>query len=239
MVSAVHRTLHNPVSSGPPVAGYLAWYDATTLSLSSGASVTSWPDLSANGYNLATFGTDASPTYQPSGTNSINGHPAVFWADTTTLRRLHNSSHSLNQPFTIAMVAKTLSVTTDQFTVGDNDPSNFTYTYLGVSSSSTCWQIQASQVVTDSSIDTSAHAVFGVFNTSSSAISHDGGGQSTGTLAAQFYGTVGWSVGGAPTSSSNLPFEGAVGELIIYPSALTGTQIASLHTYFKNKWGTP
>lgn len=63
-----------------------AHYDASTLGLSNGATVTTWPDTSINGNDLAQTGGAALPTYA---TNSLNGLGGVVFgaaqriADTT------------------------------------------------------------------------------------------------------------------------------------------------------------
>jgi hypothetical protein len=56
----------------PPVSGYIAWWDASQITgHANGASVTSWPDSSGNGYTLTTT---TPPIYT---TNVQNGLPAV------------------------------------------------------------------------------------------------------------------------------------------------------------------
>ena len=47
----------------PPVAGYARWFDASTLGVSDGASISTWPDLSGNGANATVPSGNANPTY--------------------------------------------------------------------------------------------------------------------------------------------------------------------------------
>ncbi len=49
--------------AAPPVTGYARWFDASTLGVSDGASVTNWPDLSGNGANATVPSGNASPVY--------------------------------------------------------------------------------------------------------------------------------------------------------------------------------
>ena len=49
--------------AAPPVAGYARWFDASTLGVSDGASISNWPDLSGNGANATAPSGNANPTY--------------------------------------------------------------------------------------------------------------------------------------------------------------------------------
>jgi hypothetical protein len=77
----------------------VAWFKASSIGLTNGATVASWPDLTGNGYD-ATQGTSSQqPTFA---TNAMNGRPAV---------RFNNGNHSslgFNRPaqddFTIVCV---------------------------------------------------------------------------------------------------------------------------------------
>lgn len=58
--------------AGPALSGLVGWYQASSLSLSNGAAVGSWNDLSGNGNTLTAYGSGI--TYV---TNALNGQSAV------------------------------------------------------------------------------------------------------------------------------------------------------------------
>lgn len=60
----------------PVLTGLYAHYEADTLGLANGATVTTWPDLSGNGNDLAQTGGVPLPTYA---TNSLNGMGGVVF----------------------------------------------------------------------------------------------------------------------------------------------------------------
>ncbi len=55
-----------------PLDGLVGWYQASSLGLSNGNSVSAWSDLSGNGNNLSAYGSGI--TYE---TNVLNGQPVV------------------------------------------------------------------------------------------------------------------------------------------------------------------
>jgi len=61
-------TIISPAS----IPDLVGWYEARELSLSEGANVTSWADLSPNGNTLSLYGVGAAPTY-----NVVSGRPVV------------------------------------------------------------------------------------------------------------------------------------------------------------------
>lgn len=77
----------------------IAQYDARDLSLSEGESVSTWPDNSANGYDLSGTG----PVYRDS---DINGNPAVEFDGTDDILTISFPSN-VPQPLTIISVTKT------------------------------------------------------------------------------------------------------------------------------------
>lgn len=75
------------------VSGLNAWYNPGSLSLANGANVSSWPDSSGNGRNLAMpagySATANSPKYLSSG---VNGLPMVRYADPSNIQALFNAN---------------------------------------------------------------------------------------------------------------------------------------------------
>jgi len=66
-------------ASGPPVAGYTRWFDASTLGLADSAPVTQWTDNSGNGDNATVPSGNATPTYVANaGTGTSLG--AIYFA---------------------------------------------------------------------------------------------------------------------------------------------------------------
>ncbi len=96
-VSSADDTASQTVEVGltaPDAANIYAQYDATTLALSHGDTVSTWPTKQGNGPDLSANG---SPTYRASG---INGYPAVDYSGD-----YHQSGgQTANQPNTFYMV---------------------------------------------------------------------------------------------------------------------------------------
>lgn len=76
-----------PTPSGPPVPGYVGWWDASRLTgLADGASLATWPDLSGNGNDLVQADTALQAAYfKTTSDKLVNGLPAVWFNDPRTV----------------------------------------------------------------------------------------------------------------------------------------------------------
>lgn len=74
-----------PSGSGPPptppLAGYVAWYDASQITgVADAAALASWPDLSGNGHTAVQATVPQQPTYyKTTPAFLVNGKPAVWF----------------------------------------------------------------------------------------------------------------------------------------------------------------
>lgn len=225
----------------PPVSGYLAWYDASQITgQSDGSSLSAWSDLSSNGYNMSqSTGADQPTYYSSTAGKLINGLPAV-WFNGTSDRMTNSTSVSLANCSIFAVVQLT------------SDTNNATI--LG-SSASGGLQLRTNtgarlnllaEGTTDIGADSSGEITPGSNN--AGAATYD---STTGAYA--FYvnsGTATTTGTNATTISSHAMvlgfngsntsefWDGAIAEVIVYNSVLTGAQITSTFTYLNNKWGT-
>jgi hypothetical protein len=212
--------------AGPPVAGYVAWYDASQITgQADNTTLSSWPDLSGNGNNLST--TTPATYYSSTAGKPVNGKPAVWF---------NTSSYSLGafsraQPYTLAYVVKADTTSGTRILLNSN-AGNTTFSNTGT------WRFYGG-VSLDSgvSLDTATHAVFAVANGASSTIQVD----ATAVTGNAGGGGIGGATNyvGSNNSVGGNPWSGAICEIFIYPSALSAGNITSLRNYFRSKWGTP
>lgn len=213
--------------TGPPVAGYQAWYDASQIVAADGASVTTWPDLSGNGYNLTKIaGTTNAVLRKTGGLILAGGLPVIQFAgsgfaagavfgDPCTTFAVAQSSPSPGAGVTV-LWAYSFAQTTQ---------------LISYSSQWVYYETTFSYPV-DGSVDGNPHIFTGVDNGASSAIRVDGSA-STGTLGTGDSNSA-LSVGSGSAGTSN--WAGSIAEVIIYPSALSGGNITSVESYLYSKW---
>ena len=214
----------------PPVTGYLAWYDpsdASSITSSSGL-VSQLSDKSANAHHLTASGT-ARPT---TGTKTINGLNVLDFNGGANY--LVSANITQAQPVTIFVVGQknstTLTNTNDQI-IGNNASSPTIY-----ERGTGAWAFYAGTEQGTTAADTRAHLWDAVFNSASSSLNIDSIQSSTGNR-----GSTGWSSNSINVGNSlgmNTGWPGQVAEIIIYPSALSGTDRALVETYFVTKWFT-
>lgn len=243
-----------------PVAGYFAWYDASdtaTITLS-GSDVTQWNDKSANAYHLS----QATSTYRPnSGTRTLNSKNVIdYTSNTDTLVSTAASSvwKFLNYNTYTIFYAGIM----DSYPAGDtswwmttrggsaaagpgiglffNDAGKLTHNVVGNSGTPVNNVATSAQSATTRAVWTVIGDPANATNTNRSDIRKDSGSAeknnaSTGT--AQNANPFQTLRVGDYIEAGTLSIDGAIGEIIIYDSILTSTQIADNQTYLKNKWG--
>jgi Concanavalin A-like lectin/glucanases superfamily len=218
--------------SNPPVAGYVAWYDATKITgQADNTPLSSWLDLSGNGNNLSLNLT--APTYYSSTAGKLfNGKPAVWFASnelkTTTLV-------TVPQPLTFfMMVAYTGGGTTSWEYVIDGVLNDIT---LGLNAGN--YGLFAgggwiSDTTTPAPENGTLHNQCGIYNGATSTIFVDGISRVTGGTGTN--GLDNFLIGGVSNSAI---FNGAIAEILVYPSALSTVNRQSVESYLRAKWGTP
>lgn len=90
----------------PVTAGLILWFDASQITgKSDGDAVTSWSDVSGNGYSATTNGFFSGPTYE---TNELNGHPVVRFvaASNQALRAFYTQPVGGYEPWTMFVVGR-------------------------------------------------------------------------------------------------------------------------------------
>lgn len=218
-------------SSGPPVAGYVAWYDASDTSsiTSSGGAVSQWNDKSGNGYHL-TQSTEANkPT---TGTDSINGKNVMNFA--AGGRYINRASTPSQNTWTWFFVMKAASVANWQFPVGSNDPGNAGLSCYSSGSGSTLRALfGGSPLATSSSTTVGTYYWTVTGDTSNCYIYRNGIADGNGLT----YGSSTWSgfcLGGL---GAIYTLNGAIGEFIVYNSVLGTTDRQTVESYLATKWG--
>lgn len=217
------------------MAGYFAWWDATQITgLANNAPVATWPDLSANGHNL-TQGTGASqPTYVTSG---VNTHAGVAFNGSQFLA---TAALTLAQPFTMLLVLVQTSAG-NQVVVDNASGGNFNFKTDTVNFVEK-WDVFAggSNDLEGGTVTTTATQVTTVCNASSSLLRQDRAqvAAGSGTIpGSSGFAAQSFNLAGASGDASH--FVGVVGEILVYPSALSAGDITSVETYLHTKWGTP
>jgi hypothetical protein len=220
-----------------PLPGYTAWYDATKITgVADGASLTRWPDLSANHYDLTASGSAEPNYYKTNVTYLINGLPVVYFNGTDSL--MASPAFTLTQPFTICFVLVWLNTSSVSVPFASGD-GNFQVYSSGAAGHPTMYAGNTVNVV-EPVLDGDVHSNTVLFQHSPIDANYwmrDGGYiiLPDSSLDAGANGTTnGIMVGGTPGNF----MEGSYGEVIVYDMALTTEQTAFLHLYFLNKWAT-
>jgi hypothetical protein len=223
-------------SSGPPVAGFFAWYDASAIAgLADGAAVASWSDGSGNGYT-ATQGTAGQRPayYKTTAGNLINGLPTVKYTAASN-QILSATVASISQPVTVCAVIKgTLSPANSAWFSVNATP------ILGfLASAGPLYKFGGGATVSGGVPTTAAHTVVCNCTTAgtSSVIRVDGTQVATGNAGTSSAGTT-LSLGGW-TGSATFAWDGLLAEIVFYGSSLVTTDMQSVEAYLKAKWATP
>jgi len=226
-------TPFTPLSLNPAI-----WYDASDLStiISSGGLVSQWNDKSGNARN-ATEATNKPVT----GTRTINGLNALDFDGTNDILNMPGIG-SIGTGDNSVYVVYAKDTSSSQWIIGcwDATPnlvwgieSNATTLFGRNTSGNT---LNASETITP---DTTQHVASFVRNGNGANtidIYLDG---SVGTVGPTANGTGTDMVIGSRGSRTGNFFNGIIGEIIIYPSAILGADNTNVLNYLKAKWGTP
>lgn len=186
-------------------------------------------DFSGNS-RTATQGTAAAkPTFKAAGTVSGVSLPVLYFDGGD---RLNTASFTtLAQPYTIGFVAKSSTTAASNAPIGSNHPSN----YNGVAArTSGAWLAYANGAVNlTGGTTTSWSVVIVVFNGTSSFM-YVNGVKTTGSP-----GTVSFEFGAAIGAwrTSYEPFNGYIGEWVIWSTGLSDSEAASACAAMQSDWG--
>lgn len=209
------------VPAGPPVAGVLAWYAADQIPSppSSGSALATWNDLSGNGHDLTQATGGDQPTYN---TSQLNGLPAVSFNGSSDY--LSGTIPSTPQPFTVFLVMQQTSATGTQIFMCGTGASWDFYTSAG-----SVWMENIGHAASLASWS----QLTGVVNTTSSALRLNGTQIASGSSGGNSMGTTLY-LGGLATTD---PAAVAIAEVLVYPSALSPTDIGTVESYLNGKYG--
>lgn len=214
--------------TGPPVAGYTAWYDASQITgQADNTPLNTWPDLSGNGFNMFQQGT---PTYYSSTAGkTINGKPAVWFGGGVYMF----TSVNVVPPGSLFLIAAVASLADVEALVSSQSGGIELRVNSGkldalkqgqVDIASSTGSVPLAPFFAGLTYD-GAHVVFYINSAT----------QDSSVAASAVLSTVRLALAGAGAD----PLTGPIAEAVLYPSALTGPQISATYGYLKTKWGTP
>jgi hypothetical protein len=214
------------VAESVPPAGYMAWWDAddpTTIH-ATGSVLNTWDDKSGNGYTVTANGTVATGTRTMGGRNVLdcNGSTGPMSAAIAALTAV---------PFTVVAVWQTDTPSSDQHVTFGAGTALGSGTLMITSTSGGFWYYWNGVYAGSSgpATNTSPHVLLGLFNGASSKLYLDGTDITTDPNPGSRDLT-------SPITIGN-QVDGAIAEILIYPSALSGAQITALSNYLMVKWG--
>lgn len=221
-------------AAGPPatISGLELWLDASvtaTITHSSGA-VSQWNDRSGKGRHH----TQTTAGWKPiTGTRTLNSLNVIDF-DGTDDNLAYTFLSVINQPVTIAAVVQ-----------ADATPAAICRFYgraavgttFNLGMSTTSWHYSAGTSRSWPGANTSPHVLMGIFNNPSSSLLLDGTVVATTDPGTAGITAAAHSCGAGVTAV--LPFNGVIGEILIYSQALSGANLTTISSYLRTKWGTP
>lgn len=234
-----------------PATGYSLWLDAadtSTISVSTNA-VTQWTDKSSNAYAF-TQGTAANRP--SSGTRTLNGRNVIdfdgsndFLASTATASTwnfLHNTSGSTW--FAVIVPDSTAATQVVFETNGGFGDQNGVW-YLITTGANHNWRVTSSASVADltDSVTTGSGVLYAIKSDPGNATAsnrmkyYKNSGAATGTNTATGTASSGNAYETMKISYSTLAFDGALAEILLYPSLLSDVDRERTRDYLVTKWG--
>jgi hypothetical protein len=209
------------------IAGCWMWFDASnagSITASSGA-VSQWSDLSGNARHV----TQGTGSLQPvTGSRTINSLNAISFNDA--------SEDDLSRAGATPSVSTVIGVI--QYDITGATSMWYGYNSIAVYQNGGAYSMYSGGAISGGTVDTSAHIWIAVFDTAANgggiyidspsaavATGDKNGGNSATTLGRQG--------GGGNT------FDGLMGEVIVYDSALSQADRTLVYDYLSAKWGTP
>lgn len=232
MIGVVASSYAPAVAGWAPtdIAGCQLWLDAddaATFTYSSGVVVSQWDDKSGNGRHVSQ-GTVAN---QPSRNGTQNGRTTVVFDGTNDVLAGANQSAQASQTWFFVMQDTGTQFQSGQFCRWgnirfdrNNDASEtLTFSKIGVVNHATGQAIGSAWNVWTWSIATNVMTLY-----KDGASLYTSGSNAINTSSAAF--TVG---------AASSYFRGEMAEVIVYSTALSGTDRQAVEDYLSAKWGTP
>ncbi len=213
------------------VPGYTAWWDASQITgVTDGATLTSWPDQSGHGWNLAPAGAGAGVYYNTTGRKLINRRPAVWFTPNQWMSV--NSFPRQQLPMVVQMAAQIMDNSTQRFwwtggaQCGFNPPDY--------------WVQDGTNRATVGTVNGNVHVLTFVVNAAGGTeyVAVDGVPGATAVVASPV-STAGTSYLASDGTSTGT-MTGPICEVLIYTnSTLSAGQIAANENYLTQKWIAP
>ena len=231
-----------PAPTVPPIAGYIAWYDASQIKgVTNGAALTTWPDASGTGNTLVPAAGIGGATGGIYRTNQLNALPGVEFAVNAAMASAAFVGGAIAIG-TIFIVANSI-----QTSLGGGSGNN--YLFDGISAGSRWAMGQAiiaggdMTIFAGTGVSGYAESVPSGFaqwtasfaGTAASNLRKNGSAEFTGNVGTDTLTgiTLGESYAGADLGLSQ---DVKICEVIIYPTVLSGANILSVEGYLDTKW---
>lgn len=226
-----------PVAGGfnPQTQGTLVnWYDASTLGLANGANVVTFTDSKTGHPNPLT--TSAfNPTYA---TNQQNGLSVVSFVGASGQYFTTGGSNASTFPYTVAAIIKVPSPADWMAISGSSATGGVTFqvngtAHLQISKAGTGGIATSTGTFSTSSY----HLVVYVITSTTYSFYIDGAAAGSGSHSQTLTGGCTFTMGSDGGSGTLLT--GYIGEVQIYSSVLSGSDLSALHSWAVSKWATP
>ena len=228
------------------ISGLKLWLDASAIELSDGAAISSWTDLSGNGFDFIQSSESCRPLYK---TGIINGKPVVrFDGSDDRLACYSLSGLGGNNSKTIFAVATVGTGSSEHtiFQLGESGVSGRTF-ILGCKRDSSqfkwgVWQWGSGYDLDDSASVSGAWAIIvGVKDGNNLSLYRNGVLRAGPTARSAANIRANNSRIGARfdngTTGAAMFFQGDLAELVLYDSALAATDIQKINKYLSQKYG--
>lgn len=235
----------------PGLALWLDASDASSITLDGSNMVEQWNDKSGNGKHA----TQALILNRPSGTATINGLGAIGFDGTNDC--LQVASLALPSSITVFLVYTQTNSTTKPFLIehSADTNSNDGFFFYGANPSTTIRRSSSINSNTPSpqtpTQGTAARQATFMFDRTLAADGkiarfwRDGtestmtpSGTNSGVTVASSTATTTLNIG-SRNNGVAVPFQGLLGDVLVYDSALSSTNRQAVEAYLKAKWGTP
>jgi len=215
------RSGSDEISAIPDSA--IAQYDAQALSGNDGDGLSTWPDEIGN--NDITGG---NPIIRDAG---INGNRSLEFDGVND--SLDISFSTISQPNTIISVVEfgKSDTTEDSFIIDSESNSDHAVSQGRFGEQS----IQAGSRLGGTAVTQDPILITGIFDGSNSVIKENGSQQNTGDAGNN--GLTGISVGINQSGSTDRMYQGYIGEIMVYESRLSSSEIDSEEQRLADKWG--
>lgn len=218
----------------PPIPGPLAWYDASDTANIIGSPAATWLDQSGNGRNLTQLTAGLRPA---TGTRTLNGLNCLDFDGVDDA--LSHSTFPIDASMTVfaAVVQDTqtgLGGTDAYVAIGPGGVGLIGQRSFDAPKGWFCYAGGGAIARTTAVTTGVTYAVCCKLNGASSVARKDGVAGSVTDIGTST--DTGLFVGN--TAAADGPFDGALGELIIYDTVLTDAECTSTEQYLSAKWGS-